>query len=159
MKKAKIDKINPPQKGTIFTADKFFSIYYNDKTKKFTSARDCVKFTANLTKTINCYFAELNHIYSTLFSCYRSTYQMIDNEVFITHFKPIDQAFSKVSKYSGENRNVFIFRDAYLIINQLFDVCTIFHNLELSRKNYEKVHFYRMVLNRLENIKGEIIEL
>lgn len=159
MKKAKLGNALNPDKTSIYLRDQKFQFFYNGKRKYFSSNRECQYFIANINKTINTYSTELNYIYIDLFAMYRKMFQIIDFELFKNNFVIIDNAFSRSIKYSSENRNYFIFRDIYLIINELITVCNHFHNFELKRKNYENVHYLRMLLNRLEHIKNEITDL
>lgn len=159
MKKAKLGNPQTPDKTSIYIRDKKFHLFYNNKNKYFTSNRDCQLFIANLNRTVNTYLTELNYIYIDCFSMYRKLFQLIDIEMFKNHFSIIDNAFSRTLKHSSENRNYFIFRDMYMIVNELIDICKYFHDFELQRKNYENVHFLRMTSNRLENIKSETTDL
>ena len=99
MKSIKLYIFQRPDKKSIFTNVKKFSVFFNSQRFYFSSERDCLSFLAQRSLDANKRIIRLNSIYKDVFSVYRDLFFGLtqeDTNKLMRKFENIDYAFKFV---------------------------------------------------------------
>ena len=146
-----------PEKNSMYTNNKMYHVYLgNNRMYFFTAEYKVKKFLEESSKMINHNLYVLNQLYSDSFREFREFWFYADNyqiQKINNMYKTIDTAFMRSVRISHEI-NVFVFRNMFLIIQELIEANTILIE-EYTKKNQDqrikKVEFINDQLNFIES--------
>lgn len=157
MRKIQIDKINFPDKASPRLKDKLYSVYLNGSLEYFASEKNAKAYLAETNKKLNELLLELNYIYISALTQYRTiVFYMKENRIPV-YIAGIEKSFDLVIKRSQyTNGNHFTFKHLENISDMLLQMLSIIKRINDEKKYFPSVTAIRMLIKRIQELQ-EII--
>jgi hypothetical protein len=151
MKNCKLKKYDTPNNASIFTKDKYFSVFLDrELTIRFSNKKHCEKFLSDLRKDIDNLITTVNNALCDIYKYYRISWYYTRINYF-DEFENIESYLNKIVKYEWiANANYFIFTSLVKLFDELDYLC------DLILKVFKKQNLW-IEIKFLENIKKRLI--
>lgn len=160
MKKVKFNIIQSPDKDSILTKDKQYSVWLRSGlTVYFPSYKAAVSFLVKTNDFFNQKLADYNLVFLELFLLYRQLWFVIDikqSHKLKNDFCQLLDYFDKLPEYKSVNAHYYIYRDFEHIHLYLLGICTIMTDQAMDKKRYDTALLIKTILQRINQLQQEI---
>lgn len=164
MKQITLVNIGLPDKTSVYTDAKKFTVFLGNETRYyFTSFKAAKQFLAETNRFLNAQFHEINYIYINLFMEYRNIWfylkgrENIDKQITNSMEAIAGYLENACSKSKTINGNVFTFNHLFAACNELDEVARFIIIVLTAKKRYNEVHRVKMFKSQVESIRDRLI--
>lgn len=160
MKKVKFRIIQSPDKTSILTKDKQYSIWLRSGlTVYFSSYKAAVSFMVKTTDFFSQKLADYNLVFLELFLIYRQLWLVIDiqkSNKLNNDFSQLLEYFEKIHNYKSINAHYYIYRDFEHIKIYLGNICELMIEESINKKRFDTALLLKTILQRINAMHQEI---
>jgi len=155
MKKITLKNFLIPDKESIFTKSKMYRVYLGNSCMYYFTAEFKVKqFLQETNAMLNDTLHIVNELYSLTFKEFREVWLYTDHKTkknISNMFQTIDITFSRTFIKSQEI-NIFVFRNIFLIIQELIDINTIIKDFYMQNNDTIRMSKINFIQEQLQYI-------
>lgn len=164
MKQITLVNIGLPDKASVYTNAKKFTVFLGNETRHyFTSFKAAKQFLAVTNRFLNDQLHEINYIYINLFMEYRNIWfylkgrENIDKQITNSMEAIAGYLENACSKSKTINGNVFTFNHLFAACNELSEIARLAILVLTKKKRYNEVHRVKMFNNQLKSIVNRLM--
>lgn len=152
MKKVNIRQLRTPDKSSIFTEQRKYSIYLGNNSRTlFSNEKYAKKFLTDVNQELNLILTDLNLTYIEIFQQWRRCWACLSVDL-DKNFDYVNKCFRLSVKNTGDNANHFAFVNIYNICNELLTVSDALKDYYLYYKEFTSLNNIKTVIIRIENL-------